>query len=171
MRWIRSSLGLILIYGTCIVSSTYWTGQWVRFRGVENWPAVDARIKDQGSVSIPYQYEYKDGHHRGAIDASFVTFDYTVAGRTYVSKLATPDGGGLPMNPFNTPWKAFYKPESPATAVLAPVPYQGTGWLLTALISAIFIAVHLFTAAPDLIDRYRWRKAARKGLAEADARE
>lgn len=163
MRWLRTHFMLVLIYGTCLTAGTQWVRQWIRFRGVQDWPSVAARIVNQGSTSIPYQIEDRHGSRTGRTDASFVAFEYSVNGNTYSSNLATPDGGGLPFNPFGEPWRAFYKPGSPHLAVLLPSPYQGTGWLLTTLVSGMLVGIHLFFTVPDQVVRFRLWKLARRG--------
>lgn len=157
MRWLRTSALLTLIYGICFSTGGYWILQRVKFAGVEDWPCVEARIVGGGSSVIPYQHESKQGHQRGSAPVSHVRFTYTVDGRGYQSDLATPDGSGLPDNPFDEPWKAYYKPGSPEIAVLCPVSYQGTGWLLAALATAVLVGIHLCMVMPDWLARH-WRR-------------
>lgn len=153
MRFPRISALLIVIYGICFSTGGYWIGQRLRFAGVEDWPCAEARIIGGGTVAIPYQRESRYGHEHGKVHVSHVTFTYTVDGRGYQSDLATPDGGGLPGNPFEEPWKAYYKPGSPEVAVLRPVSYQGTGWLLTSLVTAVLVGIHLCVAMPGWLAR------------------
>ena len=182
MRLLRNHFMLVLIYGTFVVAGAYWVAQWVRFRGVQDWPSVDARIMEHGSTSVPYRYDYWDGTHSGTAHFPHVTFDYTVAGQTYESDLATPDGGGLPSNPPLTivdqsgqrhsashKWKASYKPTSPGTAVLVPTPYEGLAWLYTMLVCGILIAIQLACSLPEKLEWLRWRRIAANRRAEQGA--
>lgn len=157
MRWFRTSILLILIYGIGFSTGGYWILQRVKFSGVEDWPWVEARITDGGSSVISYQHETRQGHQRGSVPVSHVKFTYTVDGRGYQGDLATPDGGGLPDNPFHEPWKAYYKPGSPEIAVLCPVSYRGTGWLLASLVTAVLVGIHLCVVMPDWLARH-WRR-------------
>ena len=162
MRWIRSHFYLLLIYGVFAGTGGHWIIQWQKFRGVETWPSTEARIIQSGSVALPYQYDGRDGYHRGSENAGHVTFEYSVGVRTYQSGRATPDGGGLPVAAPDEKWKAHYQPDSPDLAVLYPVPYHGTGWLIAACLCAILIGVHLFLELPVLIARRGWRTGSGK---------
>lgn len=162
VRRLGAFLMVILIYGTCIAAGYYWLSQWVRFRDVADWPSVEARMVGQKGGRFSYRSESREGARTGIVDATFVTFEYTVDGRTYPGHLATPDGGGLPLNPFGEPWRAFYKPETPELAVLSPTPYEGTGWLMTALVSGMLVVIHLCFTVPDLVLRFRLWRAVRK---------
>jgi hypothetical protein len=153
----------------------------MRFRGVQDWPSVDARIIASGSDSYTMRKEYWDGSGTYNIDASYVHFEYSVDGQTYGSHLATPDGGGLPLYPTFTivdqsgeretaprEWKAFYKPTSPRTAVLLPIPYEGMAWLYITLFCGLMIVVHLTCTLPEKLEWLRWRRIAANRRAEQD---
>jgi len=64
------------------------------------------------------------------------------------------------MNVFNEPWRAFYKPASPKVAVLAPIPYEAGGWLLTTLVTGIIVITHLWFAVPEWLAGFRGRRNA-----------
>ncbi|MCP5531794.1 MAG: DUF3592 domain-containing protein [Akkermansiaceae bacterium] len=155
MRWIQSHIALILIYGTCFATGMYWVSQRVKFHDVRNWPSVEARVINSWSIDTPYHYQYRDGPRNGSVKASHVSFDYSVDGRDYRGDLATPDGGELPPNWTDRSWRAYHKPGAPHIAVLHPAPYQGTEWLLAALMSGILIAIHVCVRFPDWMRRCR----------------
>jgi hypothetical protein len=175
IRWIRAYLYVILIYGVCVGSGSFWLSQRIRFHGVKDWPSVPARIIDSGNNSYSVRSEYWDGSKTRTIDGSYAIFEYSVGDRSYVSDLPTPDGGGLPLYPTVTfvngsgqresparEWKAFYNPSKPSTAVLVPVSYQGTMWLYTALVSGLLVVIHLACTLPEKLEWLRWRRLAAK---------
>ncbi len=139
MRWIRNHLYLILVYGTFIISGSFWLAQRIKFHEVREWPSVDAHIIEHGNENYTLRSEDRYGSGMRSHGASYVLFEYMVDGQPYLSNLATPDGGGLPVYPTMTvvdesgrsdaaarQWRAFYKPTSPKTAVLVPTTYRGT---------------------------------------------
>ena len=151
MRWLINNTILILIYATFIVAGGLYLRGIIIYRGIDSWPSVDAVVLRAGGtmISMPTQTRY--GVSSSTIDSRFVEFHYTVEGQLYQSNKATPDGGGLPINPMNQPWRAFYKPFAPDIAVLAPIPFQGTGLLVTAVFSGIIVLAHLWFTVPSLL--------------------
>lgn len=145
--------GLSFFYGVVLLCFGYWLFQWQKFRGVENWPKVEARIITHDSYSIPYRLETRTGSRSGATSGGYVTFEYLVNGRTYQSSFGSPNGGGLPAPairiegfraiPDNS-WHAYYKPGEPGLAVLSPEPYKGTVWLAIGTTCAFPVILHLF---------------------------
>ena len=145
---------LALIYAVFIIAGGLYLRGWLKHREIDKWPSVDAEIVGGGGslVSIPGSGRY-GGSNSNTMDTRYVEFEYSVDGRTYRSKTATPDGGGLPLYPGDEPWKAFYKPSSPEVAVLSPIPYQGIGFLVTALFMGTIVVVHLWFTVPELLEK------------------
>jgi hypothetical protein len=159
MRWLNEQWMLILIYATFVLSAGPYLRDVIRYRGVESWPSVSAVLVREGSgrVVIPTQTRY--GPSSSMTDIGFVEFDYTVDGKTYRGTKATPNGGGLPINPYLSPLRAFYKPGSPEVAVLVPIPYQGFGVSLVAAITGLIVVVHLWFTVPSLYFRVRYGRS------------
>ena len=155
MRWLINNSILILIYATFIVAGSLYIKGFIIYRGIDSWPSVDAEVVGAGGtvISVPTQTRY--GASSSTIDSRFVEFRYSVEGQLYESNKATPDGGGLPINPMNQPWRAFYKPSAPDIAVLSPIQFRGTGLLVTAVFSGIIVLVHLWFTVPSLLARIR----------------
>jgi hypothetical protein len=179
MHWIRAHVCLILIYGTFMIAGSSWLAQRIRFHGVQDWPSVNAENVRSGMNTYPMRSEYWDGSRTRWIESSYVLFEHSVDGQFYESDLATPDGGGLPLNPIFTSvdqagrrtttqeqWKAFYNPASPSTAVLLPTPYEGMPWLYTTLVCGLLIAIHLACVLPEKLEWLRWKRIAAKNRAE-----
>ena len=148
MRRMLDNVILLAVYLIFVISGGLYIRDFLKYRGIDSWPSVSAEILGGGGnvVSFPTQTRY--GMNTTTIDSRFVEFRYSVEGKSYRSKNATPDRGGLPLNPFNRPWRAFYKPSSPDIAVLSPVPFQGTGLLVTAIFSGMIGMGYLwFTTA------------------------
>lgn len=167
MRFTTAHLWLGGIYATCLVSGGWWLSQAWKFRGVEDWPSVEARIIDAGGGESRVPVQTHQGSRSWSFDGRYVAFEYEVQGRLYLSDLATPDGGGKPANPiFGGPpqRRAYYKPESPEVAVLVPTPYEGTGWLYAACFTGILCGVHLCTMVPGWWEWLRWRRAKRRRI-------
>lgn len=101
-----------------------------------------------------------------SFDSSQVEFEYQVAGRTYRSWTATPDGGGLPFNSEGLPWMAHYKPTRPEIAVLSPQPYQGVSFLVYRIFAGIIVFVHILTEIHSRIAQWRSRRS-KTGLSES----
>lgn len=162
--------GLPFYYGVMLLCFGYWFFQWQKFRGVETWPKVPARIVAHDSYSVPYRVETHTGSRSGSHSGGSVTFEYVVGGRTYQSSYGSPNGGGLPVvfdfgedsdRPWNESWDAYYKPSEPGLAVLSPVPYKGIAFLAIGTVFALIVSVHLFflivgkmsrTQARELVD-------------------
>jgi hypothetical protein len=147
---------IVAIYATFLVAGGLYLRGWIHYYNIDSWPSVDAEIVGTGGdlVSIPTQNRY-GGSSSITVDNRYVEFRYFVEGHLYTSKTATPDGGGLPINLMNQPWRAFYKPSSPDVAVLDPVHFQGTGPLVVAAFSGIIVLVHLGFMIPTLFTRSR----------------
>lgn len=156
---------LLLVYLTFVISGGLYLHGFLKYRGVDEWPSANAEIVGGGGNldSFPTQTRY--GMSTTTVDSRFVEFRYSVGGTSYRSKTATPDGGGLPLNPLNRPWRAFYKPSSPDVAVLSPIPYQGNGLLIAAVFSGMLVAGYLWFTPPS-IHRLRLL-AALSGVAAA----
>ncbi|MCB1086750.1 MAG: DUF3592 domain-containing protein [Verrucomicrobiae bacterium] len=142
-RWLVENFGLLLIYSVFIFSGSLYLRGVIRYRYIKNWPSVPAEIVDAGGQLNTVSRDTKFGSTTIAIDSRFIEFRYVVAGESYSGIKVTPDGGGLPVNPTNLPLRAYYDPKSPETAVLNPIPFQGTGLLFAAFFSGIVVAVHL----------------------------
>jgi len=137
LRWISRYSPLILIWVTFGISGTIFVRDFVKYRGVESWPSTGAEIISTGGTIVSHPVQTRYGMGSTTSDSRFVEFEYSVAGRSYRSHMASPDGGGLPINPLNQPWRAFYRPSSPDVAVLMPLPYRGYGYLITAIFSGM----------------------------------
>jgi hypothetical protein len=147
---------VVLIYGVFLGSAGSYLVNVIRYRGVQFWPSVSAELlrAESGSVMTPVQTRYGSGEI--VTDTGYVEFRYTVDGVTYRSTRSTPDGGGLLMDPFNRPLRAYYNPSSPEVAVLSPIPYQGVAAGYTAAFTGILVAIHLWFTIPSLFYRYRY---------------
>jgi hypothetical protein len=159
-----------LFYGMLLLSLSYWVRETVKFHGVKSWPKVPATILEHGSGGVTYRMETRTGTQIGHRAASWVKFSYSVEGTTYQSDLGSPNGGGVPVRfhflgeepegPWHESWEAYYDPDHPEVAVLSPVPYDGTGWLVVAFASGSVALVHAFfwvkarirpTTSPDAL--------------------
>ncbi len=151
MRWLINHAILVLIYATFVVAGSLYLRGFILYRGIDTWPSVDAEVVRAGGtmVSVPMQTRY--GARSSTIDARFIEFRYSVDGKVFVGNKATPDAGGWPINPTNRPWRAFYKPGSPDIAVLEPIPFRGTGFLITAVFTGVIVLVHLWFTVPSLL--------------------
>lgn len=152
---------LALVYATFAFAGAHELYQRVRFHDVQNWPSVPARIVNAGGGPISVRNDWWSAPRTGTVDASYVEFEYSVGSETYRGDQGSPNGGGLPMNVFDEPWRAFYKPASPSVAVLAPIPYQAGGWLLTAVVSGLVASAHLWFAVPDWLAGFRRHRNSR----------
>jgi hypothetical protein len=148
---------LALIYATFFFAGAQELHQRILFHGVQNWPSVSARIVSAGGGPIRVRNDWWSAPRMGMVDTSYVEFEYSVGSQTYRGDRGTANGGGLPMNLLQEPWRAFYKPGSPSVAVLEPIPYQAGGWLLTAVVSGLVVIVHLWFTVPDSLARLRGR--------------
>lgn len=168
MRWLWKNPMLGLVCVLFMVSTGFYVRNRIKFWDVENWPSVNAEeVRESGSVdSVPVQTRTGSGLMR--IGTLSVRFQYKVQGILHHGELASPDGGGLPLNPTTregkmdsggepmsslkgtplAPWRAYYKPLSPEIAVINPIPYQGTRWLGTAAVSGLLVLVHLYGSLP-----------------------
>lgn len=151
MRWVINNSALLLIYAAFIISGGGYLRGVLKYGSVESWPSVEAEIVDLGGDVISFPTQSRFGFSSTLIDSRFVEFRYSVEGNTYRGTAGTPDGGGLPINPWNQPLRAFYKPSSPEVAVLAPVPFKGTGLLAAAGFSGILVLGHLWFTLPSVI--------------------
>jgi Protein of unknown function (DUF3592) len=150
MHWLIKNSILLLIYAAFLIFGGLYLRGWLRYRGVESWPSVNAEIVGGGGnlSSVPNQTRYGSGST--TIDTRFVEFQYSVEGKTYRSKTGSPDSGGLPAAIVGEPsWKAFYKPSSPEIAVLSPTPFSGELFLFIAALSGIIVLVHIGCGVSD----------------------
>jgi hypothetical protein len=150
--WAINHSLLLLIYASFVISGGCYLKGVLTYQGGESWPSVEAKIVGSGgdvvSGSTPSRYDFTS---TTTIDSRFVEFQYSVGEKSFRSILATPDGGFLFPNPQNEPLKAFYKPSSPDVAVLTPVPFRGTGLLITTGFTGILVVAHLWFAIPALL--------------------
>jgi len=153
MRNSISRLLLVTVYAVFIVAVCLYVRKSFKYRGVDTWPSVEAKIVGGGGgmFTVPNTGRYGTGST--TIGSSFVEFEYFVAGHRYSSKTASPNGGGLPPQIPGESWKAFYNPSSPDIAVLSPMPYFGVGLLVMAGFSGIVVLPHLWTTIPDILTR------------------
>ena len=152
MRWLFNNVILLLVYGAFIIAGALYLRGWLKYRGIESWPSVNAEnVREGGSLDwIP-----SNGRYPTRIDSRFVEFQYSVDGQNYKSTNATPDGGGLPMSIIGEPpqaFRAFYKPSSPGIAVLSPTPYRGVGLMVTAAVSGILVLAHVWCGVADMLN-------------------
>lgn len=141
-----------------MISAGRYVHGFVKYWGVESWPSVRAEIIDVGGDVTSFPSQNRFGTSSTTIDSRFAEFRYTVGSQTYRSTTVSPDGGGLPLNSLDRPWRAFYNPSSPDTAVLIPVSFQGTGLLIAATFSGILVFVHLWFTVPTPSPRDRQAK-------------
>ncbi len=144
----------VVFYVVFIVAGTQYVRGMINYHNIDSWPSVEAEVVGTGGnlVSVPTQSKY-GGSSSYRVDTRFVVFRYSVEGRLYTSKTATPDGGGLPMNPMNQPWRAYYNPSSPDVAVLDPANFRGIGSLVAAVFSGIIVLPHLWFTIVHLFTR------------------
>ena len=140
------------IYAAFIISGCLYVHRWLRYRDIDTWPSVDAKIVGSGGSLVFFQSPGRyGGSSSTAMDSRYTEFEYSVDGQTYRSRTATPDGETVPIYVSGRPHKAHYKPSSPEVAVLIPIPYMGLGILATALFSGMFVAVHLWFTVPEIL--------------------
>jgi len=159
-RWLLNNIITVLIYASFTVSLGFYVRNSIRYNGVGSWPSVPAQFIDGGGQvsSTPLFTRY--GTTSTTIDTRFVKFRYSVAGESFLGTKATPNGG-LPINFDSRYLRAHYNPKSPEIAVLAPVPFQGTGLLFTAVFTGIIVTVHFwFTVVPLLGTKRRAEQGA-----------
>lgn len=140
----RKRFPLIIIFYLLLLTSVGFLIRGnVRYAGVEEWPYVKAYdVIEVGHVSnTPIQT--RTGSREMLIDTRKVRFRYNVNGVEYQGTRSRPDGGPLPIKIGDSEWRAYYKPNDPEIAVLSPVPYQGTLWVVTASLSLLVVVVHL----------------------------
>ena len=165
MRKAHFNALLALIYATFAFAGAHEIYLRIRFHDVQNWPSVPARIVSAGGGAIRVRNDWWSAPRTGMVDASHVEFEYSVGNKTYRGDRGSPNGGGLPMNVFNEPWRAFYKPTSPHVAVLAPVPYQAGGWVLATFVSGVVEITQLWFVVPEWLASYRAYRHGRPGCA------
>lgn len=162
LRKLEGLVTLRLFYALFFLSGGYWLWQTAKFHGVEEWPQVEAKILDHKDQSLPFIRAWYTGDQVGSVDASSVIFAYVVKRQVYESRLATPDGGGLPGRYGDEPWKAFYKPGSPDLAVLSRVPYRGNLLMAVATTCALPVGVHFYFWLVEVIGRFIRRRQRRQ---------
>ena len=147
---ISSLCGLRFFYLVFLKSLACWLYQKHRFRDVESWPWVEAKLVNSAQASIPFRLETRTGSQATTLAMAAVEFTYVVNGVTYKGDLGTPDGGGLqyskevaPDGELNWNLRAYYHPNDPASAVLSPEPYWGPLLLAIATTFGIPVLVHL----------------------------
>lgn len=122
-------------------------GKHLKYRGVETWPSVEAALLDawSGTHTVSTVSYGKSGQSGGtSVEFGGVHFQYTVNGVRYDGHTATPDGHRLPSKKPFEPWRAYYDPESPGTAVLGPYPYHGGFLPMVLCVTGAFLAMHLY---------------------------
>ncbi len=164
LRKLDGLLGVPIFYGVMLLSFGWWFFHWQKFRGVENWPEVEAKILEHDSYSFSVPSASYTGTSTRSVSGSYVTFEYVVEGKVYQSSYGSSNGGGLPHRPFigeipdrpwNESWDAYYKPGEPGLAVLSPVPYKGGIFLVIAAVCAIPVLVHLCFFMAEKIGEFR----------------
>lgn len=153
MRWLSRNWFLLLIYAALVVSLSAYIDGRLTYRGLESWPSVDAEIMGFGGsvTTIPGQGRY--GVSNSTMDTRFTQFRYSIEGREYANDTVSPNENALPLNPFNRPWRAYYNPENPETAVLIPVAYRGTNLLVLVSLSGLFVILHLWFTVSEWFAR------------------
>jgi len=167
MRWLFKNEALLMLV-ILLVPFSVTLGLYVRgvlkYRDIESWPSVEARIIRSGGTKTSVLFNTRTGTRTQIIDSTFVEFEYSVDGEFFRSNRATPDGGDLLPKPWSEPWRAYYKPSSPEVAVLNPVPYQGNGLLFASVFLGILWVTHLCVALPDIIHHRQVQSQARHRL-------
>ncbi|MCB1231288.1 MAG: DUF3592 domain-containing protein [Verrucomicrobiae bacterium] len=138
--------GSLVFFGLFLGLAVSYFVKKARFAGIESWPSVEAEIVASGNDILTFPIEGPWVAKSTSFDAGFVEFRYTVEEKSLVGRTATPDGGGLPYNPERKPWRAYYKPSDPGTAVLVPTPYQGTELLVWVVFSGVLAGAYLWFA-------------------------
>lgn len=143
-------------YAAFILSFFLYFHESLKYRGIEAWPSVDARIVGGGGGINTFPGGGKFGGST-TIDNRWVEFEYFIEDHRYVSKTARPNGGGLPLEPMHGAWKAFYNPSSPDVAVLSPIPYSGVGLIIVAGCSGSIVLAHLLSALLKILkNKTQW---------------
>ncbi|MCF7675556.1 MAG: DUF3592 domain-containing protein [Akkermansiaceae bacterium] len=166
MRNIISRSILASVYAVFFVAVGLYAHRSFKYRGVDTWPSVDAKIVGGGGGMFTIPTSGRFGTGSTTLDSSFVEFEYFIDGQRYISKTSSPNGGGLPPQGLNESWKAFYDPSSPDIAVLSPTPYWGAGLLVIAGFSGIIVLTHLWTTLPELLTKQKQTEQVGDGDAE-----
>jgi hypothetical protein len=147
---------VVLIYTVFLVTAGFWIVSAVRYKGISEWPCVEAKILDYGGKLQSLLTQGRFGTSSTTLDSQWVKFEYTVAGKSYIGNQAGPDTNGLPGRIDNrgridnsAPWRAFYDPDNPGIAVFDPAEFQGTGLLIVAAFSGAMAAFHFWFTLLD----------------------
>ncbi|MBN8459812.1 MAG: DUF3592 domain-containing protein [Verrucomicrobia bacterium] len=126
-----------------IASGSRWGFNKFRYRDIGQWPSVPVEIDALYSMHGTIPTETRTGRSRIGTFLNTVRYTYRVRGLNYQGDRASPDGdippvwtvsvNGVPQT--GPEFRAFYKPDQPEISVLFPIPYQGNGLLLTALVA------------------------------------
>ena len=112
-----------------------------KFAGVEGWPAVPAEIIESETKSFSTRRETFTGSEVGSVAIDSVLFEYEVNGVVYKSRLASPNGGGLPSVFGESSLMAFYNPARPNVGVLNPTEYDGSFQKFVLAFGTVFLAI------------------------------
>lgn len=140
----RSGWALVILCAVIsIASGSRWGFNKFRYRDIGQWPSVPVEIEGLSSMRGTVPMETKTGRAQIGTFLNVVRYTYRVKGLIYQGDRASPDGdippvltvsvNGVPQT--GPEFRAFYKPDQPEVSVLFPIPYQGNGLLLTALVS------------------------------------
>lgn len=151
MRWLIKHSILLLVYVVFTVSGSLCLHEYLKYRGIDTWPSVNAEIVSAGGGlnTIPTQSRYGAG--TTSIDSRFVEFQYTVEGKVYKTKTS----GGVPPIVMGEPWMAYYNPLSPDIALLSRTPNWSAGLIITAAFTGLIVLVHVWFEGADVIKRVK----------------
>lgn len=154
---IRSSISL-LVYAVFVVTGGDCLREYLKYRGIDSWPSVNAEIVGGGGSmsTIPTQSRY--GMSSTTVDSRFVEFQYSVEGNVYRTRAS----GGLPPSAIGEPWRAYYKPSSPDIALLSRTPHRSAGLIVAAAFSGLIVLVHAWCGVSDMIQRLKKRRTAHR---------
>ena len=139
------------MYAIFIVTGGLCLQDYLKYRGIDSWPSVDAEVVGSGGgiYTIPTQSRY--GMSSTTINSQFVEFQYTVEGKVYRTKAP----GGLPLTAVGEPWRAYYKPSSPDIALLSRTPHRSAGLIVLSTISGLIVLVHVGSSISDTLKRIK----------------
>lgn len=146
----------IAIYVIFLIPLGIYIKERTKFKAVETWPSVPANILRSGGAVRSTPAHSRTGPYSFALDTRYVEFQYVVAGENFTQRNVTPDGTSQHFFAVDTASpRAYYSPQDPATAVLIPVPFQGTKLLTIAIFSGPLAAFHLWFSVRGLRERKR----------------
>lgn len=133
---IAAYLVVITAYLFVAVTLGIFLRQRALYREVEQWPSVPAHaVRDMPVSRFPSLASNDPGF------ATPVHYVYTVNGEAHPRCRATPDSDSGNRYFGENP-RAYYHPQHPETAVLFPIPYQGTGLMIALTCGAVVVAGH-----------------------------